>query len=67
MVYLDEAVPTKSNGVESLHHEMNGKDIAMNGTITSRNEITDSVKEDPIDIFLSKQDGLIHRDKDPQL
>ncbi|XP_046855842.1 nuclear protein localization protein 4 homolog isoform X2 [Xenia sp. Carnegie-2017] len=67
MVYLDEAVPTKSNGVETLHHEMNGKDIAMNGTITSRNEITDSVKEDPIDIFLSKQDGLIHRDKDPQL
>ena len=26
-----------------------------------------SVKEDEIDIFLSKQDGLIHRGRDPQL
>ena len=26
-----------------------------------------SIKEDEIDIFLSKQDGLIHRGRDPQL
>ena len=28
---------------------------------------SNSIKEDEIDVFLSKQDGLIHRDRDPQL
>lgn len=28
---------------------------------------SNSIKEDEIDVYLSKQDGLIHRDRDPQL
>lgn len=28
---------------------------------------SNSIKEDEIDVYLSKQDGLIHRDQDPQL
>lgn len=28
---------------------------------------SNNIKEDEIDIFLSKQDGLIHRERDPQL
>ena len=28
---------------------------------------SNNVKEDEIDIFLSKQNGLIHRERDPQL
>ena len=28
---------------------------------------SNNVKEDEIDVFLSKQDGLIHRERDPQL
>ena len=28
---------------------------------------SNSIKEDEIDTFLSKQDGLIHRERDPQL
>lgn len=36
---------------------------ASSTSLTSSN----NVKEDEIDIFLSKQDGLIHRNRDPQL
>ena len=28
---------------------------------------SNNIKEDEIDIFLSKQNGLIHRERDPQL
>ena len=28
---------------------------------------SNNVKEDEIDIFLSKENGLIHRERDPQL
>lgn len=28
---------------------------------------SNSIKEDEIDVYLSKQDGLIRRDRDPQL
>ena len=28
---------------------------------------SNDVREDEIDIFLAKQDGLIHRERDPQL
>lgn len=28
---------------------------------------SNSIKEDEIDVYLSKQNGLIHRDRDPQL
>ena len=31
------------------------------------NSSVNRIKEDDIDIKLSKQDGLIHRNKDPQL
>lgn len=39
------------------------KEVPNSARLTSSN----NVKEDEIDIFLSKQNGLIHRERDPQL
>ena len=39
------------------------KEVPNSAHLTSSN----NVKEDEIDIFLSKQNGLIHRERDPQL
>ena len=69
MVYLVDAPPT-DNGVDipeddSMDSQQPG--TSQNGPSTSTNDIPDSALEDPIDVFLAKQDGLIHRDKDPQL
>ena len=39
------------------------KEVPNSAHLTSCNNF----KEDEIDIFLSKQNGLIHRERDPQL
>ena len=57
MVYLVESVPS-DNG------ENTGSSIHVPSTSHS---ISNEAIEDPVDIFLSKQDGLIYREKDPQL
>ena len=38
----------------------------MGGATESR-ENGKAVKEDEVDVLLSQQDGVIHRDRDPQL
>lgn len=62
MLYLSrEASPVDNDmsGVNSVPLTS----AANLATLASSN----SIKEDEIDVFLSKQDGLIHRDRDPQL
>ena len=69
MVYLVDTVPT-DNGVGGTGDETMDNmqpETSQNGPSTSANSLPNSVAEDPIDVFLAKQDGLIHRDKDPQL
>ncbi|CAB4000892.1 nuclear localization 4 homolog [Paramuricea clavata] len=69
MVYLVDAAPT-DNGVDGMGDETMDSmqpETSQNGPSTSTNDVPNSAVEDPIDIFLAKQDGLIHRDKDPQL
>lgn len=69
MVYLVDEAPI-DNGVESMVDENTSSMQAVtsqNGPSTSNNGSRDNRVEDAIDIFLSKQDGLIHREKDPQL
>lgn len=69
MVYLVD-LARLDNGVESMIDENIDRMQAVtsqNGPSTSTSGSPDNPVEDPIDIFLSKQDGLIHRDKDPQL
>ena len=69
MVYLVDAAPT-DNGVDVVGDDTMDSiqsDTSQNGPSTSSNDIPNSVLEDPIDVFLAKQDGLIHREKDPQL
>jgi hypothetical protein len=69
MVYLVDAAPT-NNGVDVVADTaMDGTqtETSQNGPSASSNDVPDSVLEDPIDVFLAKQDGLIHREKDPQL
>lgn len=61
MVYLVESVPT-DNGEREMNEE------TTDGARTSvPSSISNEAAEDPIDIFLSKQDGLIYRDRDSQL
>ena len=36
-------------------------------TTSAPSTSSNNVKEDEIDVFLSKQNGLIHRERDPQL
>ena len=69
MVYLVDTTPT-DNGVDVVGDDTMDSiqsDTSQNGPSTSSNDIPNSVLEDPIDVFLAKQDGLIHREKDPQL
>lgn len=46
--------------------ELNSTHLTSTATSTSLTA-SDNIREDEIDIFLSKQDGLIHRERDPQL
>ena len=69
MVYLVDATST-DNGVDVVSDgvmDSTQSDVSLNGPSTSANDVPDSVREDAIDVFLAKQDGLIHRQKDPQL
>jgi hypothetical protein len=69
MVYLVDAAPT-DNGVDGMGDETMDSmrpETSQNGPSTSTNDVPSSAVEDPIDVYLAKQDGLIHRDKDPQL
>ena len=66
MVYLVDNVLT-DNGIEDETMDSVPTETSQNGPSTSTNPIPNSAVEDPIDTFLAKQDGLIHRDKDPQL
>lgn len=66
-VYLVDAAPT-DNGIDRDGPiDRIEPSTSQNGPTTVTNAVGYSALEDPIDIFLSKQDGLIHRDKDPQL
>ena len=66
MVYLVDNVPT-DNGTEDETMDSIQDETYQNGPSTSANPVPNSAQEDPIDVFLTKQDGLIHREKDPQL
>ena len=46
--------------------EFNSASLTSTTTSTPLNS-SNNIKEDEIDVFLSKQDGLIHRERDPQL
>ena len=62
MLFLSQEVSTA--GKESL--EFNSVPLTSTTTSASLNS-SNNIKEDEIDVFLSKQDGLIHRERDPQL
>lgn len=69
MVYLVDTA-LANNGIDPIvddSMDTTQQIMSQNGPSTSTNRIPDSALEDPIDVFLSKQDGLIHREKDPQL
>jgi len=62
MLFLSQEVSTAGRDTPEL-------DSATSISTTTSVPVSSSnnVKEDEIDIFLSKQDGLIHRERDPQL
>lgn len=60
MVYLVDSAPSNNGG-----EKMNDVDSILIPS-TSRS-ISNEAVEDPVDVFLSKQDGLIYREKDAQL
>ena len=62
MLFLSQEISTADKDMSGINS--NSFASATNSAaLTSSNNI----KEDEIDIFLAKQDGLIHRDRDPQL
>ena len=68
MVYLVDVAPTECDDDEMGDDCGSGLQpgTSQNGPTLS-NHVPDNAMEHAIDIFLSKQDGLIHREKDPQL
>lgn len=58
-----------SQEISSADKEMPGTSSPLITSATNSAHLpsSNSIKEDEIDIFLSKQNGLIHRERDPQL
>lgn len=41
--------------------------VPLTSSSSSAPVLSSNIEEDEIDVFLSKQEGLIHRERDPQL
>ena len=63
MLFLSREASLVDNDMSGVNSVVPLTSAANLATLASSN----SIKEDEIDVFLSKQDGLIHRDRDPQL
>lgn len=61
MLYLSQEVSAHTE--DTREHNS----VPLTYSSSSAPVLSSNIEEDEIDVFLSKQEGLIHRERDPQL